>query len=77
MIIHLLLLATTQDEFEMQADAIVPGQTVVVVDDIIATGALYHLSAADNHENRMLMVVFLWGPDLVTQVDRLPLPGNS
>jgi len=26
------------DEFEMQADAIVPGQTVVIVDDILATG---------------------------------------
>lgn len=26
------------DEFEMQAGAIVPGQTVVIVDDIIATG---------------------------------------
>jgi len=26
------------DEFEMQADAILPGQTVVIVDDIIATG---------------------------------------
>jgi len=26
------------DEFEMQANSIVPGQTVVVVDDIIATG---------------------------------------
>ena len=28
-----------QDEFEMQADAITPGQTVVIVDDILATGA--------------------------------------
>ena len=27
-----------QDSFEMQADAIVPGQKVVVVDDLIATG---------------------------------------
>jgi len=26
------------DEFEMQADAISPGQTVVVIDDVIATG---------------------------------------
>jgi len=26
------------DEFKMQADAIVPGQTVIIVDDIIATG---------------------------------------
>ncbi|KAI0303105.1 phosphoribosyltransferase-like protein [Russula brevipes] len=26
------------DEFEMQADAITPGQTVVIVDDILATG---------------------------------------
>ena len=30
-----------QDEFEMQADAIAPGQTVVVVDDIIATGGQF------------------------------------
>ncbi|KAH9180007.1 adenine phosphoribosyltransferase [Lactarius sanguifluus] len=29
------------DEFEMQSGAIVPGQAVVIVDDIIATGALY------------------------------------
>lgn len=27
-----------QDSFEMQADAIKPGQTVIVVDDLIATG---------------------------------------
>jgi hypothetical protein len=27
-----------QDSFEMQADAIKPGQTVVIVDDLIATG---------------------------------------
>ncbi|KAI0285067.1 phosphoribosyltransferase-like protein [Russula aff. rugulosa BPL654] len=26
------------DEFEMQADAISPGQTVVIIDDVIATG---------------------------------------
>lgn len=29
---------TAQDTFEMQADAIKPGQTVVVIDDLIATG---------------------------------------
>jgi hypothetical protein len=33
----------TQDEFEMQADAIAPGQTVVIVDDVIATGAHFHI----------------------------------
>lgn len=27
-----------QDSFEMQSDAIKPGQSVVVVDDLIATG---------------------------------------
>lgn len=27
-----------QDSFEMQADAIKPGQTVIVIDDLIATG---------------------------------------
>ncbi|CCM05643.1 uncharacterized protein FIBRA_07873 [Fibroporia radiculosa] len=27
-----------QDEFEMQADAIRPGQTIIIVDDLIATG---------------------------------------
>ena len=27
-----------QDSFEMQADAIKPGQTVIIVDDLIATG---------------------------------------
>lgn len=30
-----------RDFFDMQADAISPGQTVVVVDDIIATGIIY------------------------------------
>lgn len=30
-----------QDEFEMQTKAIEPGQTVVIVDDLIATGALF------------------------------------
>lgn len=29
-----------QDSFEMQADAITPGQTVIVIDDLIATGNL-------------------------------------
>jgi len=29
-----------QDSFEMQADAIQPGQTVVVIDDLIATGMI-------------------------------------
>ena len=29
----------SQDSFEMQADAIHSGQTIVVVDDLIATGA--------------------------------------
>ena len=29
-----------QDSFEIQADAIKPGQTVVVIDDLIATGRL-------------------------------------
>ena len=29
-----------QDVFEMQADAIKPGQNVVVIDDLIATGEL-------------------------------------
>lgn len=33
--------ACAQDSFEMQADAIQPGQTVVVVDDLIATGTLF------------------------------------
>jgi hypoxanthine phosphoribosyltransferase len=33
-----------KDEFEMQADAILPGQTVVIVDDIIATGVHLHRS---------------------------------
>jgi hypothetical protein len=41
----------TQDEFEMQANAIQPGQTVVIVDDIIATGAYFQSSIfADCHE---------------------------
>lgn len=30
-----------QDEFEMQTKAIEPGQTVIIVDDLIATGALF------------------------------------
>ncbi len=30
-----------QDEFEMQVDAIAPGQTVVIIDDVIATGAYF------------------------------------
>jgi adenine/guanine phosphoribosyltransferase-like PRPP-binding protein len=33
-----------QDTFEMQADAIVPGQTAVVVDDLIATGVQLRIS---------------------------------
>ena len=33
-----------QDVFEMQADAIQPGQNVVVIDDLIATGMSYFSS---------------------------------
>lgn len=29
----------TKDSFEMQADVIKPGQSVVVIDDLMATGA--------------------------------------
>lgn len=36
-----LIRLKNQDEFEMQANAIAPGQAVVIVDDIIATGALF------------------------------------
>lgn len=32
-----------QDKFEMQKGAIKPGQTVIVVDDLIATGQLFSL----------------------------------
>lgn len=32
---------SVQDSFEMQADAIKPGQNVIVVDDLIATGELH------------------------------------
>lgn len=31
-----------QDSFEMQADSIRPGQTVIVVDDLIATGKEFY-----------------------------------
>jgi adenine phosphoribosyltransferase len=34
-----------QDEFEMQVDAIAPGQSVVIIDDVIATGAYFFFSA--------------------------------
>jgi adenine/guanine phosphoribosyltransferase-like PRPP-binding protein len=32
-----------KDSFEMQADSIKPGQSVVVIDDLIATGILCSL----------------------------------
>ena len=34
------LIDKSQDSFEMQADAIQPGQNVIVVDDLIATGEI-------------------------------------
>ena len=33
-----LLIEDFQDSFEMQADVIKPGQNVVVIDDLLATG---------------------------------------
>jgi adenine/guanine phosphoribosyltransferase-like PRPP-binding protein len=33
-----------QDEFEMQVDAIAPGQSVVIIDDVIATGGYFFLA---------------------------------
>jgi adenine/guanine phosphoribosyltransferase-like PRPP-binding protein len=41
-----------QDEFEMQADAIAPGQTVVVVDDILATGAHSFVRSITPHHTK-------------------------
>lgn len=35
----------TQDSFDIQADAIQPGQTVVVVDDLVATGMYTYTSS--------------------------------
>lgn len=37
------LYSKNQDVFEMQADAIAPGQTVIVIDDLIATGTLHSI----------------------------------
>ena len=39
----------------MQTNAIVSGQTVVVVDDIIATGALYYIDYRDGFWNGVLL----------------------
>lgn len=44
---------SAQDEFEMQAGAIEPGQTVVVVDDIIATGALFFFSSTTGYNDQL------------------------
>lgn len=35
---YVLTSIAIQDTFEMQSDAILPGQSVIIVDDLIATG---------------------------------------
>lgn len=38
-----------QDFFQMQADSIKPGQKVIIVDDIIATGMFLYLVSCSKH----------------------------
>ena len=52
-----------QDSFEIQADAIKPGQSVIIVDDLIATGEfkqklLSPLQFSVGHYSRIFHCVF-------------------
>jgi adenine phosphoribosyltransferase len=48
-----LIRLENQDEFEMQTNAISPGQTVVIVDDIIATGAPFYIDIRDGFSEEL------------------------
>ena len=62
----------------MQADAIEPGQTVIIVDDIIATGASIGPPECLLLENITdKRTVFFLEPLDILQVDRLRLQANS
>jgi adenine phosphoribosyltransferase len=45
----------------MQADAISPGQTVVIIDDVIATGAYCYLNITNSTDDRFLTRRFAGG----------------
>ncbi|KAL5366327.1 phosphoribosyltransferase-like protein [Aspergillus floccosus] len=65
-----------QDFFQMQADSIKPGQKVIVVDDIIATGgSAYAAGQLINKMGGNLMgFVFILELDFLKGRDKLPAP---
>ncbi|KAL4897418.1 phosphoribosyltransferase-like protein [Aspergillus ambiguus] len=65
-----------QDFFQMQADSIKPGQKVIVVDDIIATGgSAYAAGQLINKMGGSLMgFVFMLELDFLKGRDKLPAP---
>jgi hypothetical protein len=50
----------------MQADAISPGQTVVVIDDVIATGAYCYLIKQIQHDGFLTLTI----SSLLLQISR-------
>ncbi len=48
---HSCIEKNEKDTFEMQTDAIKPGQTVIVVDDLLATGMCTLSFASPNHRS--------------------------
>ncbi|KAJ5731009.1 Adenine phosphoribosyl transferase [Penicillium malachiteum] len=68
-----------QDFFQMQSDAIKPGQKVIVVDDIIATGGSAY--AAGEMINKMggelLSFLFILELEFLHGRDKLPAPVNT
>ncbi|KAF9883107.1 adenine phosphoribosyltransferase [Aspergillus nanangensis] len=68
-----------QDFFQMQADAIKPGQKVIVIDDIIATGgSAYAAGQLINKMGGSLMgFVFLLELEFLHGRDKLPAPVHT
>ncbi|KIY51588.1 adenine phosphoribosyltransferase [Fistulina hepatica ATCC 64428] len=67
------------DTFEMQADAIKPGQTVIVIDDLIATGgsAMATGDLVSQLGGELIEFLFLIELSFLKGRDRLPAPTYS
>jgi len=68
-----------EDVFQMQSDAIKPGQKVVIVDDIIATGGSAAAAGALVHKlgGKLLGYIFMMELDFLKGRDRLDAPVHT